>query len=89
MSLCSGPCINAISKKEYKDYIKNIELILRGDKESLYRRLRRNMERLSQKLNYEAAAKVRDQLRAIGALYSGTKDINCYKEAEQLQLLHN
>jgi len=26
-----------------------------------------------------------DQIRAIGALYSGTKDINYFKEAEQLQ----
>jgi len=31
------------------------------------------------------AAKVRDQIRAIGALYSGTQDVNYYKEAEQLQ----
>ena len=28
---------------------------------------------------------MRDQLRAVGALYSGTKDVNYFKEAEQLQ----
>jgi len=42
------------------------------------------MEKLSQEHEYEKAIKVRDQLRAIGALYSSTKDINYYKEAEQL-----
>ena len=28
---------------------------------------------------------MRDQIRAIGALYSGTQDVNYYKEAEQLE----
>jgi excinuclease ABC subunit C len=43
------------------------------------------MESLSMQQRYEEAAKVRDQLRAIGALYSGSKDVNYFKEAEQLQ----
>ena len=43
------------------------------------------MESLVAAQKFEQAAKVRDQLRAIGALYSGTKDVNYYKEAEQLQ----
>ena len=43
------------------------------------------MESLAKAKRFEEAAKVRDQIRAIGALYSGTKDINCFKEAEQLQ----
>lgn len=38
---------------------------------------------------FEQAAKVKDQLRAIGALYSGTKDVNYYKEAEQLKRAFN
>ena len=47
------------------------------------------MEELSRAKRFEEAAKVRDQLQAIGALYSGTKDINYYKEAEQLQRVLN
>ena len=43
------------------------------------------MARLSFSREFESAAKLRDQLRAIGALYSGTKDVNYYKEAEQLE----
>jgi excinuclease ABC subunit C len=42
------------------------------------------MARAAKEHEYELAAKVRDQIRAIGALYSGTKDINYFKEAEQL-----
>ncbi len=60
-------------------------LILEGKKDTLCRNLKKDMERYSQNKNFEKAAKVRDQIRAIGALYSGTKDVNYYKEAEQLQ----
>ncbi len=85
IGLCDAPCIEKISKKEYAKNIRNVCLILEGKRDILYRKLRREMESLASTQKYEQAAKVRDQLRAIGALYSGTKDINYYKEAEQLQ----
>lgn len=85
IGLAPAPTLAEMDPKEYKDNIKNICLILEGKKDQLYRRLQRKMEKLSQGKNFEEAAKVRDQLRAIGALYSSTKDINYYKEAEQLQ----
>ncbi|HBR14960.1 MAG TPA: excinuclease ABC subunit C [Candidatus Omnitrophica bacterium] len=85
MGLCEAPCIGRISRKEYAKNIKNVCLILEGRKDTVYRNLKKEMESLARARQYEKAAKVRDQLRAIGALYSGTKDINYYKEAEQLQ----
>ena len=85
IGLCDAPCIANISKQEYAKNIKNVCLILEGKKDVLYRKLKREMESLVAAQKFEQAAKVRDQLRAIGALYSGTKDVNYYKEAEQLQ----
>lgn len=85
IGLCDAPCIGQISKKEYKKNIRHVRLILEGKKDVLYRGLRKEMEEYSRSREFEKAAKVRDQLRAIGALYSGTKDVNYYKEAEQLQ----
>ena len=85
IGLCKGPCIGKITKKEYAKNIKNITLILEGKKDTLYNRLHKDMQDLSKAQKFEEAAMVRDQLRAIGALYSGTKDVNYYKEAEQLQ----
>ena len=84
IGLCDAPCAGKISKSEYKKNIKNVCLVLEGRKDDLYKNLTRQMEELSQEHKYEKAIKVRDQLRAIGALYSSTKDINYYKEAEQL-----
>lgn len=85
IGLCDAPCVGKISKREYARNIRNVRLILEGKKDTLYRRLKKEMESLAAAHEFEKAARVRDQLRAIGALYSGTKDINYYKEAEQLQ----
>ena len=85
IGLCDAPCIGNLTKEEYARNIRHVCLILEGKKDTLYRNLKEEMERLSQESEFEEAAKIRDQLRAIGALYSGTKDINYYKEAEQLK----
>ena len=85
IGLCDAPCIGNVSKKDYAKNVRNVRLILEGKKDTLYRKLSKEMEALSAAHKFEKAAVVRDQLRAIGALYSGTKDINYYKEAEQLQ----
>ncbi len=85
IGLCEAPCLGKISKQEYAKNIRHVCLILEGKKNELTRNLKDEMENYARAKNFEAAAKVRDQLRAIGALYSGTKDVNYYKEAEQLQ----
>jgi len=85
IGLCPGPCIDAMGARTYTKNIKNIRLILEGKKNTLCRNLRNEMQSLAKAKKFEAAAQVRDQLRAIGALYSGTPDINYYTEAEQLQ----
>jgi excinuclease ABC subunit C len=85
MGLCAAPCVGSISKQDYARNIKHVRLILEGKKDDLYKDLQQEMEELARQKDYEAAAKVRDQIRAIGALYSGTKDINYFKEAEQLE----
>lgn len=85
IGLCQAPCIGKISREEYLRNIRSVCLILEGKKDELYRTLKSEMETLSREKNFEQAAKIRDQLQAIGALYSGSPDVNYYKEAEQLQ----
>ncbi|MBF0489685.1 MAG: excinuclease ABC subunit UvrC [Candidatus Omnitrophica bacterium] len=85
IGLCEAPCVGKISKQEYARNIRHVRLILEGKKDDLYTDLQQEMELLARQKNFEAAAKIRDQIRAIGALYSGTKDVNYFKEAEQLE----
>ncbi len=89
LGLCDGPCEGKISAADYKKIIRHVNLILEGRKDELYLSLKKEMEEASRHQKYEQAAKIRDQIRAIGALYSGTKDINYYKEAEQLKQVLN
>jgi len=85
LGICQGPCEGKISKEEYHRNIRNIKFILNGKKDDLYRHMRLEMETLSRHRDFEGAARLRDQIRAMGALYSGTGDVNYFKEAEQLQ----
>ncbi|HSL97134.1 MAG TPA: excinuclease ABC subunit UvrC [Candidatus Deferrimicrobiaceae bacterium] len=62
---CQGPCIEAISKADYRADIEQVELFLEGRQESLVRALQDEMRRASDRQDYEAAAVARDKIRAI------------------------
>jgi excinuclease ABC subunit C len=62
---CQGPCIEAISKDDYRADIEQVELFLEGRQETLVKALQREMSTASQRLDYERAAQHRDKIRAI------------------------
>jgi excinuclease ABC subunit C len=62
---CQGPCIQAISKADYRADIEQVELFLEGRQETLVRALRREMTAASDRQEYERAAANRDKIRAI------------------------
>jgi excinuclease ABC subunit C len=62
---CQGPCIEAISKADYRADIEQVMLFLEGRQEQVARRLRAEMRAASEGLEYERAAATRDKLRAI------------------------
>jgi excinuclease ABC subunit C len=62
---CQGPCIEAISKAEYRADIEQVELFLEGRQDSLVRALRDDMKRASDRQDYEHAAITRDKVKAI------------------------
>jgi len=62
---CQGPCIEAISKADYRADIEQVELFLEGRQETLVKALRREMSAASDRQEYERAATPRDKIRAI------------------------
>jgi len=62
---CQGPCIQAISKAEYRADIEQVELFLEGRQETLAKALREDMKRASDREDYEHAAITRDKIKAI------------------------
>ncbi len=62
---CQGPCIEAVSKDAYRADIAQVELFLEGRQESVANGLRTDMAAASERMDYEAAAGLRDKVRAI------------------------
>ncbi|NHI91274.1 MAG: excinuclease ABC subunit UvrC [Candidatus Lokiarchaeota archaeon] len=62
---CPGPCVGAISKENYREQIENIRLFLEGHKEELLKKLLEQMTTASKNLDFEKAAKIRDQIQGI------------------------
>jgi excinuclease ABC subunit C len=62
---CQGPCIEAISRADYRADIEQVELFLEGRQETLVKALRREMTVASERQDYERAAGHRDKIRAI------------------------
>jgi excinuclease ABC subunit C len=70
---CSGPCVSAVSKKEYDEIIKQVILFLEGRQEAVVKRLENKMNRAAEALDFEQAALLRDQIEAINRVIEGQK----------------
>ncbi|MFH1892296.1 MAG: excinuclease ABC subunit UvrC [Candidatus Zixiibacteriota bacterium] len=62
---CPGPCENLISVDEYRKQIDCACMYLSGRSEELVQELNEKMKALSAGMDFEGAAEVRDQIRAI------------------------
>ena len=62
---CSAPCVNYISKDDYQYDLKNATLFIEGKKEKIIKELSEPMQSASDNLDYEKAAKLRDQIRSV------------------------
>ena len=65
LGMCPGVCFGKISKSEYQESIKQIKMFLRGRKKDVILSLERQMKLESKKLEFEKAAKIRDQVFAL------------------------
>ncbi|MBM4338007.1 MAG: excinuclease ABC subunit UvrC [Deltaproteobacteria bacterium] len=65
MSRCSGPCCSKIDSTQYREIIRQVKMFLEGRNNALLEDLKRKMERESEELHFEAAARIRDQIKHI------------------------
>ncbi len=65
LGLCPGVCTGKISKREYAKNIRQIKEFFEGKKEKIIKNLKKEMELAAKKLDYEKAAKLRDQIFAL------------------------
>jgi len=75
MGSCPGYCAGKAGAEEYAQAISDAEVILKGGAEKLVEDLTREMEKASEELRFEQAARYRDRLRAIEGLFNRQKVI--------------
>jgi excinuclease ABC subunit C len=65
---CFAPCVNYISKEEYRDVIEGVIEFLSGDDKPIRRQLERQMKEAAADERFEDAARYRNRLRAVDRL---------------------
>lgn len=62
---CSAPCTGEITPAAYADMMRRVVLLLSGKSRELIDTLQKDMEKAAESLEFEKAAALRDQIRAI------------------------
>jgi excinuclease ABC subunit C len=62
---CLGPCCLPVSEEDYRQVVRRVELFLSGKSDELMAGLHAQMMRLSDALDFEGAARLRDSIRAL------------------------
>ncbi|NBT28819.1 MAG: excinuclease ABC subunit UvrC [Gammaproteobacteria bacterium] len=65
---CSAPCVNVISKSEYDEDVKRLIQILDGRESEISEHFASEMDKSSERLDFEAAAVFRDRVLALRRL---------------------
>ncbi|RME73620.1 MAG: excinuclease ABC subunit UvrC [Planctomycetota bacterium] len=65
MGRCGAPCVGLQTERDYRRGVEDALQFLRGRTAPLLERLRARMEQHAERLEFEAAAKLRDQIAAI------------------------
>jgi excinuclease ABC subunit C len=70
---CLAPCIGKSSRAEYAEVIKQLILFLEGKQERVVRQLENRMNQAAEKMDFEKAARIRDQIQAVEAVVEGQR----------------
>jgi len=62
---CLGPCAMDVPRESYRLIVEQVTLFLEGRSQELIKTLRKGMETASENLDFERAAKIRDQIKAV------------------------
>ena len=76
IGLCLGPCIGASSKDDYRAMIDRLCMFLQGKTEAVTTLLRAKLDEAAEKLEFERAARFRDQLQALAHIAEHQKVVS-------------
>ncbi len=67
---CSAPCVSYLSKSEYSRLVSDAILFLSGKSKNIQKKLSIEMEKDSEKMDFEKAAVLRDRIKALTQIQS-------------------
>jgi len=73
---CEGPCVGFVLKKEYNDMINQVAGLLNGKTKTLLNEMTEQMNRYSEEMQFEKAARLRDRIEAIEVYSSKQKMVD-------------
>ena len=62
---CSGPCVDLATEEDYQTSVELTRKYLEGKSDEITKQLERQMDRASDEMQYERAAEMRDQIKAL------------------------
>jgi excinuclease ABC subunit C len=62
---CLAPCVLPVSQPDYRERVRQAILFIEGKQDELLSELRQKMAEKSEAMEFEAAAKIRDQIQAV------------------------
>ena len=65
---CTAPCADLISRDAYREDIKRLRRFLESKRTVVLRQMKKEMLACSEKKEYEQAARIRDEIKALGCL---------------------
>jgi excinuclease ABC subunit C len=65
---CSAPCNMRITREEYRKDIRRLQMFLEGNKKRLLSKMKEEMTEFSKSLNFEQAARIRDEIQMLESL---------------------
>ncbi len=84
MGRCLGPCEGLITQEEYGEVVKRVKLLLEGRDQELVRLLEGQMREAAERLEFERAAQLRDQIQALKQTIGGQKIISPAREDQDV-----
>ncbi len=76
IKLCNAPCIGAVNQEQYRAMIVELMDVLSGKSDKVMARLNREMQQAAENLQFEKAAAIRDQIKAVEYINQRHKVVN-------------
>lgn len=89
MGICSAPCAGRIKQEEYANNVEDAIAFLKGGSVKAVRQMQEQMQELSENLQFEEAAKLRDRIKAIKNLEEKQKVVSINVPEEDVFALVN